>query len=58
MDFTISEALRGRSWVRAVDTGLPSPEDILLPGTEKPLPSPGKYTLKPRSMVILLSKNL
>jgi hypothetical protein len=39
-----------------VDTALNPPEDILPPGKEKPLAIPGKYTLKSRSMAVLISK--
>jgi glycogen operon protein len=56
--FNVSSALEGKSWVRAVDTGLPSPEDILLPGTEQPLSVPARYKVKARSTVILISKDL
>jgi glycogen operon protein len=56
--FNISNALEGKSWVRAVDTGLPSPEDILSPGTEQPLTIPTQYNVKARSTVILISKDL
>ncbi|MDR0600755.1 MAG: glycogen debranching enzyme, partial [Treponema sp.] len=55
-DFRIAEVPEGKIWVRAVDTGLPSPEDILDPGNEKPLMSPDIYRIAARSMVILVSK--
>jgi glycogen operon protein len=58
MVFSVCAPLPGKRWVRAVDTGLPSPEDILLPGTEKDLPYSGRYTVQARSMVILISKQL
>jgi glycogen operon protein len=45
-----------KRWLRAIDTALPSPEDILSPGTEKPLPTKGIYLMKARSMVVLISK--
>jgi glycogen operon protein len=54
--FKICEALEGKEWVLAVDTSMPSPDDIFLPGNERPLLSPDIYTLKERSLVILLSK--
>ena len=54
--FTLCEAPQGKMWVRAVDTGLASPDDILLPGSEKPLPSADNYLVRARSMAILLSK--
>jgi glycogen operon protein len=53
--FRIADAPEGKVWVRAVDTGLPSPEDILSPGSEKPLPSPEAYTIAARSMAVLIS---
>jgi glycogen operon protein len=56
--FSVCKALEGKRWVRAVDTGLPAPEDILLPGTEKELDYPDRYTVQARSMVILISKTL
>ncbi|MDR0554871.1 MAG: glycogen debranching protein GlgX [Treponema sp.] len=56
MVFTLCDAPRGKIWMRAVDTGLPPPDDILLPGTEKRLPSTDNYLVRARSMVILLSK--
>jgi glycogen operon protein len=56
--FSICLPLPGKRWVRAVDTALSSPEDILLPGMEKDLPYPGRYTVQARSMVILISKQL
>jgi glycogen operon protein len=37
VEFSVCPAPEGKIWVRAVDTGLPSPEDILLPGQERPL---------------------
>jgi glycogen operon protein len=56
--FKVSDPLEGKQWVRAVDTGLPSPRDILTPGTEAPLDQPGIYTVTDRSMVILISRTL
>ncbi|MCL1814724.1 MAG: glycogen debranching protein GlgX [Treponema sp.] len=54
--FSVCTPLAGKRWVRSVDTALPSPEDILLPGTEKDLAYPDRYTVQARSMVILISK--
>jgi hypothetical protein len=48
----------GKKWVRAVDTGLPSPDDILTPGNETMLNNHLAYELKERSLVILLSRLL
>jgi len=56
--FVICDPLDGKKWVRAVDTGLPSPEDILPPGEEKPLESLQFYLLKERSLGILISRLL
>ncbi|MDR1949357.1 MAG: glycogen debranching protein GlgX [Spirochaetaceae bacterium] len=71
--FTICEAPEGKMWLRAVDTGLPSPDDILDPGNERPLPAvnssvkgalgsrkiiPDKYPVKNKSLVILISKEI
>ncbi|GHT53164.1 glycogen operon protein GlgX homolog [Spirochaetia bacterium] len=56
VNFTISEPIDGTSWIRVVDTGLPFPDDIIAPGAEKPLDSIETYTVKGRSMVILISK--
>ena len=57
-NFKVCESLEGKQWFRAVDTGLPSPEDILPPGNEKPLDSSGFYRLRERSMAILISKSV
>jgi glycogen operon protein len=54
--FSVCAPLPGKHWVRAVDTALPSPEDILLPGTEKELTFSNRYTVYARSMVVLISK--
>ena len=54
--FVVCEALEGKNWVRAVDTSLPPPEDITLPGEERPLSSPDTYPVQGHSMVILISK--
>ncbi|MDR1288581.1 MAG: glycogen debranching protein GlgX [Treponema sp.] len=56
-DFKIAEAPERKIWVRAVDTSLPSPEDILEPGHEKRLKQTGVYRLMARSMAILISKD-
>ncbi|MDR1277309.1 MAG: glycogen debranching protein GlgX [Treponema sp.] len=56
--FRVVKAPAGKTWVRAVDTSLNSPEDILLPGTEKPLTAPNRYYVKARSVVILISKEV
>ncbi|MDR1143175.1 MAG: glycogen debranching protein GlgX [Spirochaetaceae bacterium] len=56
--FAVCEPLEGKRWVRAVDTALSAPEDILPPGTEKELLYHDRYTVQARSMVILISKTL
>jgi glycogen operon protein len=53
--FKVCKAIAGKQWLRAIDTALTSPDDICLPGKEKPLPDPDIYLVKPRSMVVLLS---
>jgi glycogen operon protein len=58
VSFMVCDALEGKVWVRAVDTSLPPPEDIALPGTEQPLAWPDIYQVKGHSMVILISKFL
>ena len=54
--FILAEPPTKKEWFRVVDTGLSSPNDILLPGYEKILPSQHMYPVKARSMVILISK--
>jgi glycogen operon protein len=54
--FKVSEPGQGRIWVRAVDTSMVSPEDILPPGEEKSLLQQTRYTVRARSMAVLLSK--
>jgi glycogen operon protein len=56
--FKVLPPLDGKIWVRVVDTALSSPEDILLPGLEKPCASVESYPAGERSMVILISKML
>ncbi len=51
--FIVPSPLNGSKWIRVIDTALPSPEDILLPGSEKPIPTDGIYILKARSMAVL-----
>jgi glycogen operon protein len=54
--FNICPAPNGKSWYRAVDTALTSPEDICPQGSEQPLSGALSYTVRSRSLVILLSK--
>ena len=49
---------RDWQWVRVVDTGLESPEDIAEPGAEPPLADARWYTAGPRSTVVLLGRPL
>ena len=57
-DFNVCEPLDGKKWVRAIDTGLLPPEDILLPGSEKPLVNPEIYRVREKSLVVLISRLL
>jgi glycogen operon protein len=56
--FKLAKAPSKKQWFRVVDTGLSSPNDILLPGNEKALTSQQSYPVKARSMVILMSKDV
>ncbi len=54
--FTLAPIPQGKEgWYRAIDTGLPSPRDIVLPGEEERL-SRETCRLEARSMVVLLSR--
>ncbi|MCL2196104.1 MAG: glycogen debranching protein GlgX [Treponema sp.] len=55
-NFVLAEPPPKKKWFRAIDTGIPSPNDILLPGTEEPLLTQRVYPVKARSIVILISK--
>jgi hypothetical protein len=57
-DFKICDPLDGKKWVRSIDTGLEHPDDILLHGNEQPLKNLHTYTLKERSMAVLVSRLL
>lgn len=54
--FTIAEPPPKKKWYRVVDTGYNTPNDILLPGEEEELASQNSYSVKARSLVILISK--
>ena len=56
--FKICNPLDGKKWVRAVDTGLPSPDDVLTAGNEALLEDFSVYRVRERSMVILISRLL
>jgi len=58
LTFKVCEPMAGKKWVRAVDTGLPSPDDILQSGEEQILANPYAYPVKEKSMVILISRLL
>jgi glycogen operon protein len=58
VNFKICDPPEGKAWLLAVDTNLPSPNDILAPGDEKPMFFPNKYSVAPQSLVILISKPL
>jgi len=58
INFKICDPIGGKKWLRVVDTGLPSPDDILMPGNEALLKNPHIYPVKQRSMVILISRLL
>jgi glycogen operon protein len=53
--FTVPDA-KSKKWFRSIDTALPSPDDILMPGMEHPIPTNGIYLMKPRSMAALISR--
>jgi len=55
-NFIVIEPPVKKNWFRAVDTGLTSPNDILLPGNEKSLTFQRTYSVKARSLVILISR--
>ena len=56
--FKVCEPLDGKKWLRAVDTGLTSPNDILAAGSEAFLDDPYTYEVMGRSMVVLISRLL
>ena len=55
--FSIPPSTDRNKWFRAVDTSLNTHSDILPAGSEVPLSPPFKYRVKPRSTVILISKD-
>jgi glycogen operon protein len=55
--FVLAEPRSKKEWFRVVDTGLPSPNEILPLGSEERLPSQRSYSVKARSIVILISKD-
>jgi glycogen operon protein len=55
-EFVLCEPPAGKSWHLSMDTGLPSPEDFLIPGRERLLPVQNRYTVRARSVVVLLAR--
>ncbi|HET7839882.1 MAG TPA: glycogen debranching protein GlgX, partial [Rectinemataceae bacterium] len=53
--FKIGPAPMSRRWHRAIDTSLPSPEDIVEPGDEPIVAPQDEYAVAPRSLVVLIS---
>jgi glycogen operon protein len=56
--FKIMPPPEGKCWTRAVDTALPSPRDILEPGSEEALENAETYRAAGRSIVIFISRDL
>ncbi|GAB1482333.1 hypothetical protein MASR2M78_11480 [Treponema sp.] len=56
--FVIAPCLEGKLWFRVVDTFLKSPLDIVAIGKEEALKTQEEYTVKERSVVILMSKKV
>jgi isoamylase len=56
LDFEVAR-IPGRRWLRAVDTSLPSPQDILEEGKEVPVEGE-IYLLEARSSAILVSRDI
>jgi len=55
-NFILAEPPHKKQWYRVVDTGVPSPNEFLSPGNEEKLLSQRNYSVKARSLVILISK--
>jgi glycogen operon protein len=55
LDFEIPP-VTGRRWWRAVDTSLPSPQDIAQPGDEIEIKPDDNYRVNARSVVVLISQ--
>ena len=56
--FALAAPLEGTRWFRAIDTALPSPYDIVVPGTELLLTVQKEYLVRGRSVVVLASKRV
>jgi glycogen operon protein len=57
VSFAVPPANFRKSWYRAVDTSLHSPNDIVPAGSEEPLAIASRYRVKAGSMAILISKD-
>ena len=55
LDFDIPP-VPGRNWRRVVDTSLPSPQDIALPGDEIEVKPDDHYRVNTHSVVVLISQ--
>ncbi|MCL2721489.1 MAG: glycogen debranching protein GlgX [Treponema sp.] len=55
--FILADPPAKKEWYRVVDTGMPAPNEILSPGNEERLSSQRSYSVKARSIVILISKD-
>ena len=55
LDFEVPP-VSGRTWWRAVDTSLPSPQDIAQPGDEIEIKPDDSYRVNARSVVVLISQ--
>ena len=53
MTFRIQQGDGGETWKRVVDTSLATPDDIVEPGHELPLPAL-EYLVKGQSVVVLV----
>lgn len=56
LPFTIPTAPQGRRWRRAVDTALPSPQDIVLPEEGPSIAERTRYTLAAYSLIVLIGE--
>lgn len=52
--FNLPKLPPGMRWRRVMDTGLPSPDDFLEPGTEQLLPTQSSVTVSDRSVIVLI----
>jgi len=57
-NFILAVPPQKKQWFRAVDTGLSSPNDIPEPGKEEALVTQKNYSVKARSLVVLISKEV